>query len=461
MTVDTVIAGGRLVTPTGVSSGSIAIDEGTIVAVGRESSLPEADRRVDATDRLVMPGVVDPHVHIDEVPENRAGTMPAETAAAALGGMTTFIDFAWQGRDRAGTDETAGLLDGIDHKRSKQEQSYVDYSLHGVLSEETESTLDAIPEAVEEGVTSFKMFMSTYPVGVSNGFVNRAFERIAAEDAVATMHTEDPSVCEHLAERLKREGKGDPVHYPDSRPDYAEAMAADDVARMARETGVNYYGIHTSCRQSAEVLSGFQEDASNVRAETCTHYTALTREIHETRGNLPLIAPPLRTDDDVEAMFEYLREGTLSVVSTDHSVYHREYKEEVENWWDSPFGANSAQYSLPVFHEVAVNRRGFSYPFLVRVMCTNPARTFGFPDKGTLEPGTDADVVVFDPGRTWTIDETGNASNSTFSLYDGWEVTGAVEATFVRGQQVVDDGELVAEPGTGRFVERELPDWSV
>jgi dihydropyrimidinase len=460
MTVDTVVAGGRLVTPTDVSPGSIAIEDGTIVAVGREASLPEADRRVDATGRLVMPGVVDPHVHVDEVPESRAGTMPAETGAAALGGMTTFVDFAWQGRDRAGSDEDAGLMEGIEHKRRKADQSYVDYSLHGVLSRETEGTLDAIPDAVAAGVTSFKMFMSTYPVGVSNGFVNRAFERIAAEDAVATMHTEDPSVCEHLAERLKREGKGDPVYYPDSRPDYAEAMAADDVARMARETGVKYYGIHTSCRQAAEVLSEYARDASNVRAETCTHYTALTRAIHETRGNLPLIAPPLRTDDDVEAMFEYLRDGTLSVVSTDHSVYHREYKERAENWWDSPFGANSAQYSLPVFHEVAVNRRGFSYPFLVRVTSTNPARTFGLPNKGTLEPGTDADVVVFDPDETWTVDETENASNATFSLYDGWEVTGAVKQTFVRGQLVAENGELVTEPGTGRFVERELPDWS-
>jgi dihydropyrimidinase len=109
---------------------------------------------------------------------------------------------------------------------------------------------------------------------------------------------------------------------------------------------------------------------------------------------------------------------------------------------------------------MAVNRRGFSYPFLVRVMSTNPARTFGFPNKGTLEPGTDADIVVFDPAETWTIDEAENASNSTFSLYDGWEVTGAVTQTLVRGQLVVDDGELVADPGTGRFVERELPDWS-
>jgi dihydropyrimidinase len=457
--VDTIIEGGKVVTEHDVLEQSVAIDDETIVARGDSSALPSADRRIDVGGDLVLPGIVDPHFHVDEVPENRAGTMPAESAAAALGGITTFIDFAWQGRDRSGTVEDATLIDGIEHKRSKQDQSFVDYSLHGVLHRETEKTLDDIPTAIESGVTSFKLFMSNYEVGVSNGFVDAAFERIARENAVAAMHTEDPSVCERRTERLKRDGKGAPEYYPRSRPDYSEAMAAEDAARMAVENGVKYYGVHTTCRDAADALSWFQEDRTNVRAETCTHYTALTEDVHHELGNLPLIAPPLRTQDDVDAMFEYLQKGVLSVVSTDHSVYHRRYKESVENWWESPFGANSAQYSFPVFHEVAVNQRDLSYPFLIRVMCANPARTFGLPNKGTLEPGTDADIVVFDPETQWTIDEAENASNSTFSPYHGFDVTGGVRNTFVRGTQVVDDGELLSEHRAGRFLERELPDW--
>ncbi|ELZ27528.1 amidohydrolase [Halosimplex carlsbadense 2-9-1] len=438
---------------------SVAIRGEQIVAVGQEADLPDAERRIDASGKVVMPGVVDPHVHVDEVPENRAGTMPAETAAAALGGVTTFIDFAFQGGDRRIADESKDLLDGIEHKRSKADQSYVDYGLHGVLHREDPETFEELGPAIDMGVTSFKMFMSNYEVGISNGFMIEAFEELADHDAVAAMHTEDPSICDALTAKLQREGKGASTHYPDSRPDYCEAMAAEDAVRAAVEHGVKYYGVHTTCRDSAEVIRQFQADQSTVRAETCTHYTALDRSAYATKGNLPIIAPPLRTEDDQDAMFEYLDDGTLTVVSTDHSVYHEKYK-HTDDWWDAPFGANSLQYSLPVFHEVAVNQRDHSLPFLVRVLCTNPAQTFGMPRKGTLEPGTDADVVVFDPSSGGVISAEDNASNSTFSIYEGMDVSGSVEKTFVRGELVVDDGSVVAETGTGEFVERDLPDWS-
>jgi len=236
-------------------------------------------------------------------------------------------------------------------------------------------------------------------------------------------------------------------------------MGAAAALRLAREAGVNYYGVHTTCRAAADVIASFREDGSRVRAETCTHYTTLTRDAHERQGHLPMIAPPLRTDDDRDALFGALDRGTLSVVSTDHAVYHRAAK-EVEHWWDSPYGAQSLQRSLPAFHTEAVVERGRSYPFLVRVMCRNPARTFGLPRKGTLAPGTDADVVLFDPAATATVSAADNASGATFSIYEGRELTGAVEKTFVRGTLVADGGDVVADPGHGEFREREIPDWS-
>lgn len=459
MVVDTVIAGGRLATPTGVYEAGIAIDDGTIAAVGDESTLPDAEETLDASGLLVMPGIVDPHVHIDHVPEFRLGTYEAETGAAAVGGVTTVIDFAWQGGDRAAMDESASLLDGIRHKQREGEAAIVDFGLHGGLTRENPDELDDLARAVDGGVTSFKMFMSTYEVGVSHGFINLAFDRIADLDAVGLLHTENPSVCEHLTNQLKREGKNEPEWYPDSRPDYAEAMAAEDAVRMAREAGMKYYGVHTTSRKAADIIEHLQDDGSRIRAETCAHYTVLDRTLHEELGNLPLIAPPLRTQDDTDAMFEHLKRGTLSVVSTDHTAYGREYK-EVENWWDSPFGATSIEYSLSVFHDEAVKTRGFSYPFLVRLMSTNPARTFGMPQKGTLQPGTDADIVLFDPNETYTISEANNVSNADFSIYDGREVTGRVKQTLVRGEIVAEDGAVTGTPGHGRFIERELPDWN-
>ncbi|RLM82203.1 allantoinase, partial [Halobellus sp. Atlit-38R] len=165
-----------------------------------------------------------------------------------------------------------------------------------------------------------------------------------------------------------------------------------------------------------------------------------------------------RKEDDVEAMFEYLRRGVLSVVSTDHVASKRADKVD-RPWWEGPFGANGVQVSLPVFHDEAVNERDFSYPFLVRVMSRNPARIFGMSDKGTLDPGTDADVILFDPEETYTITDEDNASNADFSIYEGREVTGRVKKTFVRGELIADDGEIVSEPGHGEYINRELPDW--
>jgi len=171
------------------------------------------------------------------------------------------------------------------------------------------------------------------------------------------------------------------------------------------------------------------------------------------------MAPPLRTGDDVDAMFRRLRDGTLDVVSTDHCGYTREMK-QAENWWDSEFGVNGLQTALPVFYDEAINERGFPYTFLVEKKCTNPARLFGLTEKGTLSPGTDADIVVFDPSREFVVDASNNASKADYSVFEGRAVTGAVETTIVRGEVVADSGRIVGSPGHGEFVPRSIPDWT-
>lgn len=459
MPADTVITGGTVVTSTDTFEASVAIEDEKIVAVGDEASMPDAAETVDATGLLVMPGIIDPHVHIED--HFSVDTYETGTGAAALGGVTTYIDFAWQAwvGELSDYDEESTLLEGVRRKQEKGEQAIIDYGLHGAITREDPDVLDELADVADAGVTSFKMF-TAYEIGLGNGFMNRVLEEIADIDAVGVFHTEDASICDELTDLFKEEGKGDPTWYPQSRPDYAEAMAAEDAVRMAHEAGAKYYGIHTSCRKSAEVIEMFQYDRSKVRAETCTHYLTLDDTIFEAVGNQAMIAPPIRKPDDNEAMFEYLETGVLDVVSTDHCGYKLESK-EVDNWWDSTFGANALQVSLPVVHDEAVNRRGYSYPFLVRVMSTNPAETFGMPNKGTLDPGTDADIVLFDPNETYTITADDNASEADFSIYEGREVTGRVKQTYVRGELVAEGGEVVGEPGHGNFVERELPDWSV
>jgi len=459
MTVDTIIHGGVVVTADGKRSADLAIDDGVIVGVGQYKNLPDADREVDASDRLVMPGVVDPHVHIDD--PFSIDTYESATRAAALGGTTSLIGFAFQGwnPDSEEFDGSMTLPEAIESVRRRAGEALIDVSVHGAITDETEDVLTDLSEVVSGGISSIKMF-TAYDVGLSNGFINRVFQRLADLDGVAVLHTEDGSVCDTLTDLFKRQDRGDPTDYPESRPDYAEAMAAEDAVRMGREAGTKYYGIHTSCRAAAEVIDSFREDGSQVRAETCTHYTTLDESVYADAGNLAMIAPPIRSPDDVEAMFEYLRDGTLDVVSTDHCAYTEESK-RVENWWDSSFGANSLQTGFHVFHDEAVNKRGLSYPFLVKATATAPAETFGMAQKGTLAVGTDADVIVFDPEHEWTIDPADNASKADFSLYEGRTVTGRVDKTFVRGELVADNGRIVADAGHGEFLDRELPNWSV
>lgn len=458
MVVDTAILNGTIVTGDGTFDGGLAIDDGTIVSVGREQALPPATHTIDASGQLVLPGVVDPHVHIDD--HVSLDTYETATQAGALGGVTTVIDFAWQAYvgENSVWDVEGSLRDGVQRKREKATNPVIDYSLHGGILREGSDIFDELEELVEAGITSFKMY-STYEFGLSNGFIHEVFERLQELDAVAVAHTEDDSVCETLTEKFRREERTDPRWLATARPDYAEAMAADDLARLAREVGTKYYGFHTSSRAAAKALQRQHHDGSNVRAEVCVHHTTLTEETYEEMGNLAKLTPPLRTAEDIDAMFEQLRNGVLSVVSTDHVAQTRRRKQNSQ-WWENPFGANSLQTSLPVFHDEAINERGLSYPFLVRTMCTNPARTFGLPGKGTLEPGTDADVVLFDPNETYTIRAADNASKADYSLYEGREVTGRVKKTLVRGEIVAEDGAIVRS-GYGTFVPRTRPDWSV
>ena len=457
MTVDCVVKGGTLVAANGSTEASIAIDDGRITAIGSEESLPDAAATIDATGQLVLPGAVDPHVHVNDM--FSADSYETATRAAAAGGTTTYIDFAWQAWDGELSiwDEAGTLLEGVQRKREKGTDALIDYGLHGAITREDPAVFDEVQAVVESGVSSFKMF-TTYEHGLSNGFMSQAMEHIADEGAVGVFHTEDDSLVTSLTEQFHEEGKGDAEWYPQSRPDYAEAMAADDAIRMALDAGLQYYGIHTSCRAAADVIDNYREDGSRIRAETCTHYCTLDDSIFAEMGNLPMIAPPIRSPDDIEAMFEYLRSGTLGVVSTDHCGYRREQK-ETDNWWDSAFGANALQVSLPVFYDEAVNRRGMDPSLVVEVMCTNPARTFGLCEKGTLEPGTDADIVLLDPAESYQIDPADNHSVAEFSIYEDREVQGRVTKTFVRGELVAENGDITGESGHGRFVERAVPDW--
>ncbi len=456
MAVETLIAGGTVVTGDSMFEAAVAIDEGTIAAVGDEDAIPSADRRIDASGLLVLPGVVDPHVHLAGY--NTIDTYESGTAAAAAGGVTSLLNFVWQGwePDEQAFGEGGTLTEPVQRHRERAGEALVDVGFHPVVTREDPSIFEELPELVDEGVTSFKLF-TTDSIRLSHGFVGQLFDRLADLGAVALAHTEDHTVCETLTEQLR--GSPDPTVYPDSRPDYAEAMAVDALVRLAVEADAKYYGVHTTSEAAADAIATYRRDGSNVRAETCTHYTVFDRSVYERLGNTAIMSPPLREQSDVDAMYDRLRDGTLSVVSSDHVAATKARKRD-EAWWDCHKGVNSLQTGLSVFHDEAVNERGLSYPAMVRLKCEQPARTFGMTDKGRIQPGADADIVLFDPEETYTITADNNHSRADFSIYEGRTVTGRVQKTFVRGELVADDGEIVADPGHGQVLDRAVPDWS-
>ncbi|WP_262177036.1 dihydroorotase [Haloarcula laminariae] len=456
MAVETLIAGGTVVTGDAMFEAAVAIDDGTIVGVGEEKALPAADHRIDASGLLVMPGIVDPHVHLAGY--NTLDTYESGTAAAAAGGVTTLVNFAWQGwRPEAGEFEAGGTLtDAVERHRDRADEALIDVGFHPVVTREDPSVFEELPELVAAGITSFKIF-TTDSIRLSHGFIGELFEHLSEHGAVGMAHTEDHAVCTSKTEQLR--DSPDPTVYPDSRPDYAEAMAADTLVRLAVEADAKYYGVHTTSEAAVDAIETHRTDGSNVRAETCTHYTVFDRSVYDQLGNTAIMSPPLRAAGDVDAMYDGIRDGTLSVVSSDH-VATTEARKRGDAWWDCHKGVNSLQTGLPVFHDEAVNKRGLSYPELVQLKCRRPARTFGMPNKGRIQPGADADIVLFDTDETYTITAEDNLSKADFSIYQDRTVTGRVEKTFVRGELVADGGEIIADSGYGNVLSREVPDWS-
>jgi len=461
VTFDTAVVGGTIVTPNRAVRADIGIEDGRIAELANSGSIDDAAEIIDATNHYVLPGLVDSHTHIDGY--YSIDSYATATAAAALGGVTTLINFAWQAWEQEGPDsmsiwdEDGTLLEGVRRQKRKGTESLVDFGLHGGITREDPSVFDELDSVLAEGVNSFKLF-TAYEQRLSNGFIDKVFKRLSERDAIAVVHTEDQSVIDGRIEELKAADKTEPMSFPKSRPPVVEAMTADSILRLATDRDVQYYGFHTSGGSVADVIADYQTDGTQVRGETCPHYLALTETAYAEQGTLPIIAPPLRSSEERRGLIEHVQRGTLNAISTDHVAFNRS-KKEVEHWWDSAFGANSLQNSLPVVHDVLVNEHGMSYPALVRLLCTNPAKTFGFSEKGTLDVGTDADIVVFDSQKERTITANDNASKADFSIYEGRTVTGSVETVLVRGEVVADGGDIVADPGHGEFVHREPVDW--
>jgi dihydropyrimidinase len=457
------IRNGTVVTATGASEADVLVDGERIAALAaRDSGLadawaPTAERVIDATGRYVLPGGIDAHTHM-EMPFGgtfSADTFETGTTAAAWGGTTTVIDFAVQAKGTS-------LLSTMDKWHSKADGNCaVDYGFHMIVSDVNDTTLKEMESCVDAGVNSFKMFMA-YP-GVfyaTDGEILLAMQKAAAIGGMVMMHAENGIAIDQLVAQALAAGRTDPVQHGRTRPPELEAEATSRAITLARVTGSPLYIVHLSAAQALEAVTEARDAGRNVFAETCPQYLYLSIEDlakPDFEGAKFVASPPLRPKEHQPSLWRGLRTNDLSVVSTDHCPFCFNEQKELGrgDFSKIPNGMPGVEHRMDLLHQGVVAGE-LSLARWVEVASTTPARMFGlYPRKGTIAPGSDADIVVYDPAARQTLSAATHHMNVDYSAYEGMEITGRVETVLSRGRVVVDAGAFHGAAGHGRFLSRE------
>jgi len=454
------IRGGTLVTATGASPADVLIDGQTVAALldpahtGSFAGL--ADTSIDATGKYVMPGGVDVHTHFN-MPFG--GTTSADdfetgTRAAAWGGTTSIVDFAVQ---RKG----ATLREALDTWHAKAEgKACIDYGFHAIVSDINPQTLKEMDVLVGEGVTSFKMFMA-YP-GVlysTDGEIFQGMQRAASIGATMMMHAENGIAIDVLVAEALAAGHTDPGWHGRTRPPELEGEATARAIRLAQVTGAPLYIVHMTAQQALDAVTEARDAGLNVFAETCPQYLYLSQDDLDKpgfEGAKYVCSPPVRPKEHWAHLWRGLRTNDLSVVSTDHCPFC--FKEQKElgrgDFSKIPNGLPAVEHRIDLLHQGVVDGE-LSLARWVEVNSTTPARMFGlYPRKGTIAPGSDADIVVYDPNARHVLSAQTHHMAVDYSAFEGMEVQGGVSAVLSRGEVIVSDGEWRGQTGRGRFLPR-------
>ncbi len=439
---DLAFEGGTLVRPEGRARLNVYVRDGRVAAVTPE--VLDADRRVDATGLLVLPGMVDTHVHLMDPGDPSREDFPTGTAAAAARGVTTIVEHTHGHPIRT----VAELRDKQSHLDGR---ANVDY---GLAAHTWPDHLDDLADLWAAGVTFFKIFTcTTHGVpGLDAADLQRAFAAIAAFDGTALVHAEDESLTEEAERLLKATGRDDPAIVYEWRSREAELVAVAVTCLLVEHTGVHASIAHVSNPQVAEVIADTRRRGIPIGAEACPQYFLLREHEVLEHGAFRKFTPPARarTDADEEAMWRLLRAGLLTHVSTDHAPATREQKTD-GSIWDVHFGLPGLDTTLPLMIDAALRGR-LSLEDLVRRYAAQPARWYGLhPRKGHLGVGADADVVLVDPAPVGVVSDEDVISKAGWTPYAGREARGRIVATYLRGQVIAADG-VPAREATGTFL---------
>jgi len=450
--LDRIIKNGMLITPGGTFPADVGIVGEHIAALGEEL---HGAVELDATGCYVLPGGIDPHVHL-QMPVGgyvSSDDFTSGTVAAALGGTTTVIDFVEP-------EPGEPLLEALEKRRGQADgRVAVDYSLHMTIPTwhaAHPQSLDALPEVVAAGVPSFKLYMAYEGLRLDDAPLYRVMEAIADAGGLPIVHCENGPICETLRAQAVARGDTAPIYHALTRPPRQEAEAVSRAIDIAALAGSPLYVVHVSCEEALGRIQAARAQGEEVYGETCPQYLLLNGMALDLPGGKRLIcSPPLRTKEDNEALWGGLAFEDLDVLATDHCPFTAAEKAHHTDFTTIPGGLPSIEARLSLAHSFG-RRHWLTLERWIEVCCANPARIFGLARKGQIAPGFDADLVVFDPSRRVTL-QAGKTLHERvdWSPYEGMRIQGWPRDVLSWGRVIVRDGEFVGQVGWGRFVHRE------
>jgi dihydropyrimidinase len=456
--VNTLIRNGTVVTARDTTAADILIEGELIREVRPGIAEQAAGKIIDATGLYVMPGGIDAHTHLDMPFGGTTSSDDFETGtrAAAFGGTTSIVDFAIQPRGTR-------MREALDTWWKKAEgRATIDYGLHMIVTDLAGAGLEDMDEMVREGVASFKLFMA-YPnvLMVDDATIFRALSQTAKNGALICMHAENGSVIDVIIARALAEGKTAPVYHALTRPPRAEAEAVHRAIAMAEIAGAPVYIVHLSSEDALNQVREARDRGVPAFAETCPQYLLLSIEDLERpnfEGAKYVFTPPLRPKEHQPKLWDGLKHDHLQVVSTDHCPFCFQDQKVLgkDDFTKIPNGGPGIENRLQLIYHHGVNSGRLSLNRFVELTSTTPARLFGmYPKKGEIAPGSDADLVLWDPNAAHTISSKTHHMRVDYSMFEGFEVRGNAHTVLSRGRVIVQDGQFAGKPGAGQFLKRQ------
>ncbi len=468
--LDCVIKGGQVVTPQAVGEMDVGIRGEKIVAVGWSGTLSEqATQVIDASGKIVIPGGIEPHAHIGiPVPSEWSGqpdimTQPPQDAsrAAAFGGVTTIVDFAGDLSFAEVEDATPkSIMSVVEERRSVfRTHSYTDYTFHYILAGEVApETIGEIGEAIQEGVASFKIFTTFHPIRVPYGHLWTIFAEVAKHGGIMAVHAEEDEVVRYMTEKLKREGRDQGYNLHLVHNNISEDLAFRHIIRLAQHTEAGIYFVHTTAKEGVAAIAEARAAGQPVYGEALHNYLQFTCDDYKKPGGTAIHTyPAIKFADDRDALISGLMDGRLATTATDEYTTHKGPK----LWGDTIEtvcgGHNGIETRMPVAFTKFVAERNVSLQRFVDITSANAAKLLGlYPQKGAIQPGSDADIVLIDPDMQKTLTMDDLHADSDYSIWEGFTCQGYPVLTMLRGKVIVEQGNLVGSSTDGQWLKRRV-----